>query len=89
MAHPRSQTTGPSFPAPPGRFWMDKGADGFRADVAGALVKAAHVRGNDQFFTTRGEGTKLSWRKIRRLMDEEYPGSLMVGPSVPERRSPG
>jgi glycosidase len=60
------------------RFWMDMGADGFRADMAGALVKTAHVTGNDQFFTTRGEGTKLFWRKIRKLMDEEYPGSFMV-----------
>jgi maltose alpha-D-glucosyltransferase/alpha-amylase len=60
------------------RFWMDMGADGFRADMAGALVKTAHVTGNDQFFTTRGEGTKLFWSKIRALMDSEYPGSFMV-----------
>jgi glycosidase len=60
------------------RFWMEMGADGFRADMAGALVKTAHVRGNDQFFTTRDEGTKRFWRGIRKLMDEEYPGSFMV-----------
>jgi glycosidase len=60
------------------RFWMDMGADGFRADMAGALVKTEHVTGNDQFFTTRGEGTRVFWRKIRGLMDRDYPGSFMV-----------
>ena len=34
------------------RFWMDMGADGFRADMAGALVKTANVQGNEQFFNT-------------------------------------
>lgn len=60
------------------RFWMDMGAAGFRADMAGALVKTEHVTGNDQFFTTRGEGTKTFWRGVRELMDREYPGSFMV-----------
>lgn len=60
------------------RFWMDLGADGFRADMAGALVKSANVTGNDQFFRSRGDGTKFFWNKIRTLMDEEYPGSFMV-----------
>jgi len=60
------------------RFWMEMGADGFRADMAGALVKTANVTGNDQFFTARDEGTKLFWNRVRRLMDTEYPGSFMV-----------
>ena len=60
------------------RFWMDMGADGFRADMAGALVKNANVRGNDQFFNARDNGTKLFWNKVRHIMDEEYPGSFMV-----------
>jgi len=60
------------------RFWMDMGADGFRADMAGALVKNANITGNDQFFSTRDEGTKVFWNKVRNLMDEEYPGSFMV-----------
>lgn len=60
------------------RFWMDMGADGFRADMAGALVKNANITGNDQFFSTRDEGTKIFWNKIRRIMDEKYPGSFMV-----------
>jgi maltose alpha-D-glucosyltransferase/alpha-amylase len=60
------------------RFWMDMGADGFRADMAGALVKNANISGNDQFFSTRDEGTKKFWNEIRGLMDKEYPGSFMV-----------
>jgi maltose alpha-D-glucosyltransferase/alpha-amylase len=60
------------------RFWMDMGADGFRADMAGALVKSDNVTGNDQFFHARGDGTKTFWNTIRALMDAEYPGSFMV-----------
>ncbi|MBP7506326.1 MAG: hypothetical protein KA807_00770 [Prolixibacteraceae bacterium] len=60
------------------RFWMDMGADGFRADMAGALVKNANISGNDQFFNARDEGTKQFWQEIRQLMDKEYPGSFMV-----------
>jgi glycosidase len=60
------------------RFWMDMGADGFRADMAGALVKNANITGNDQFFQMRDEGTKKFWNEIRGIMDSEYPGSFMV-----------
>jgi glycosidase len=60
------------------RFWMDMGADGFRADMAGALVKNANIQGNDQFYSTRDEGTKKWWNEIRSIMDNEYPGSFMV-----------
>ncbi|MBN1876268.1 MAG: hypothetical protein JXA33_18735 [Anaerolineae bacterium] len=35
------------------RFWMDMGADGFRADMAGALVKSENIEGDDQFFRTQ------------------------------------
>jgi glycosidase len=60
------------------RFWMDMGADGFRADMAGALVKNANITGNDQFFSTRDEGTKKFWNKIRSIFDNEYPDAFMV-----------
>jgi glycosidase len=67
------------------RFWMDMGADGFRADMAGALVKNANITGNDQFFTTRDEGTKKFWREIRSIFDKEYPDAFMVSEwSYPE-----
>jgi glycosidase len=60
------------------RFWMDMGAGGFRADMAGALVKNANITGNDQFFNTRDEGTKIFWNKIRNILDNEYPDAFMV-----------
>ncbi len=67
------------------RFWMDMGADGFRADMAGALVKNANITGNDQFFTIRDEGTKQFWNEIRSIIDTEYPGAFMVAEwSYPE-----
>lgn len=49
------------------RFWLDLGCDGFRCDMAGALVK------ND-------DGTENSkyWMSVRRFLDEEYPGTFMV-----------
>ena len=45
------------------RFWMDMGADGFRADMAGALVKTRRVRGNEQFFNSclRRNTPMVSW----------------------------
>ena len=67
------------------RFWMDMGADGFRADMAGALVKNANITGNDQFYTTRDEGTKKFWNEIREIFDKEYPDAFMVSEwSYPE-----
>ena len=60
------------------RFWMDMGADGFRADMAGALVKNANITGNDQFCNTRDDGTKRFWNGIRDIFDSEYPDAFMV-----------
>ena len=60
------------------RFWMNMGADGFRADMAGALVKNSNVQGNDQYYSARDEATKKFWKEIRELMDREYPGSFMI-----------
>jgi glycosidase len=50
------------------RFWMDMGADGFRADMAGALVKG---RGSDPL-------TKEFWKEIRQIMRTDYPQAFMV-----------
>ncbi len=48
------------------RFWMDMGADGFRADMAGALVKGP---GSDT-------ETKEFWREIRGILPRRLPGGL-------------
>ena len=67
------------------RFWMDMGASGFRADMAGALVKNANITGNDQFFTTKDEGTKKFWNEIRGIFKSDYPDAFMVAEwSYPE-----
>jgi glycosidase len=67
------------------RFWMDMGASGFRADMAGALVKNANITGNDQFYITRDDGTKKFWNEIRGIFDKEYPDAFMVSEwSYPE-----
>jgi glycosidase len=67
------------------RFWMDMGADGFRADMAGALVKNAHITEDDPFFSTRDEGTKRFWLEVRAIIDENYPDAFMVSEwSYPE-----
>jgi glycosidase len=50
------------------RFWMDMGADGFRADMAGALVK-----GKDPRHQTLGY-----WREVRRMLDADYPQAFTV-----------
>lgn len=50
------------------RFWLDMGADGFRVDMAGSLVK-------------RDEGRKETckiWKKIRKMFDKEYPDAILV-----------
>jgi len=50
------------------RFWMDMGADGFRADMAGALVKGADPR----------QETLGYWREVRRILDADYPQAFSV-----------
>jgi len=60
------------------RFWMNLGADGFRADMAGALVKSANVEGNEQFFNTHEDATKKFWQEIRTMLKKEYPQAFMV-----------
>lgn len=50
------------------RFWMDMGADGFRADMAGSLVK-----GPDERHSTKGY-----WRELRRILEKDYPQAFTV-----------
>ncbi|HTY01260.1 MAG TPA: alpha-amylase family glycosyl hydrolase [Bacteroidota bacterium] len=60
------------------RYWMDMGADGFRADMAGALVKASGVEGNQQFYSVHDDETKKFWREIRAILNKEYPEAFIV-----------
>lgn len=50
------------------RFWLDKGADGFRVDMADSLVK------NDE----EKIATAKIWRGVREMLDKEYPQAAMV-----------
>lgn len=50
------------------RFWLDKGCDGFRVDMADSLVK------NDD----DKSATSFLWRKARKMFDERYPEAVLV-----------
>lgn len=58
------------------RFWLDMGADGFRVDMAGSLVK------ND-----KGQKETIRyWQEVRTLFDRDYPDAVLVSEwSHPER----
>ena len=49
-------------------FWLSKGCDGFRVDMAGSLVKNDHGS---------VETIKL-WQDFRRFLDEKYPEAVMI-----------
>ncbi|MBP3900563.1 MAG: glycosylase [Blautia sp.] len=51
------------------RFWLSRGCDGFRVDMASSLVK------NDDEKKT---GTSRIWRDVRRMLDLEFPEAAMV-----------
>ena len=51
------------------RFWLDKGCDGFRVDMASSLVK------NDD---EKKSGTCSLWQNVRKMLDREYPEAAMV-----------
>jgi alpha-glucosidase len=67
------------------RFWLDRGVDGFRIDVAHSLVKDQRLRDNPRLFPKRRP--RHNWeldevheihRRWRRLLDE-YPDRMAVG----------
>ncbi|MDE6201815.1 MAG: glycosylase [Clostridiales bacterium] len=53
------------------RFWLDRGADGFRVDMADSLVK------NDGPQSEK-PATSEVWRDIRKMLDNEYPDAVLV-----------
>lgn len=50
------------------RFWLDKGCDGFRVDMAASLVK------NDSDKKATGE----IWRDVRKMLDKDYPQAALI-----------
>jgi len=53
------------------RFWLDRGCDGFRVDMADSLVK------NDGEQSEKPATSEL-WRDIRAMLDKEYPDAVLV-----------
>ncbi len=49
-------------------FWLERGADGFRVDMAGSLVK------NDP----GQEATIALWQDMRAFLDEKYPEAVLI-----------
>jgi alpha-glucosidase len=72
------------------RFWLDRGVDGFRVDVAHSLLKDEQLRSNPRF-RLWGRRTPRNWdldevheihRRWRRLLDQ-YPDRMAVGEVEP------
>ena len=51
------------------RFWLDKGCDGFRVDMADSLVKE-----DDE----NKSATGAIWKNIREMLDTEYPEAAII-----------
>lgn len=50
------------------RFWLDKGCDGFRVDMAYSLVK------ND----AGNKATMEIWREVRTMLNKNYPEAVLI-----------
>ena len=59
------------------RFWLDKGIDGFRVDMADSLVK------NDD----EKIATAKIWRSVREMLDRDYPDAVLVSEWSNPRRA--
>ncbi|MDR2468133.1 MAG: hypothetical protein LBD22_04140, partial [Spirochaetaceae bacterium] len=51
------------------RFWLDRGCDGFRVDMAASLVKL-----DDE----AKSGTSAIWHDIRTMLDKDYPEAAII-----------
>lgn len=51
------------------RFWLDRGCDGFRVDMADSLVK------NDD---SEKSGTGAIWKEVREMLDRDYPEAALI-----------
>jgi maltose alpha-D-glucosyltransferase/alpha-amylase len=61
-------------------FWLDRGCDGFRVDMAASLVK---------FDDAENTGTAAIWREVRALLDAAYPEAAIIAEWSHPRRAIG
>lgn len=59
------------------RFWLDKGCDGFRVDMADSLVKNDYEK----------KATSAIWRDVRAMFDSDYPEAVLVSEWSDPRRA--
>ncbi|MHB8107122.1 MAG: alpha-amylase family glycosyl hydrolase [Candidatus Cryosericum sp.] len=59
------------------RFWLDKGCDGFRVDMADSLVKNDHEK----------KATSAIWQDVRAMFDSDYPEAVLVSEWSDPRRA--
>lgn len=57
------------------RSWLARGADGFRLDAARHLIET----GPGPFGQSDTPETHAFWRELRRVVDDQKPGALLVG----------
>jgi maltose alpha-D-glucosyltransferase/alpha-amylase len=62
------------------RFWLDRGCDGFRVDMASSLVK---------FDDPENSGTAAIWQNVRAMLDTEYPDAAIIAEWSHPRRAIG
>ncbi len=61
------------------RFWLDRGVDGFRIDVAQGMVKDEHLRANPQLAEVQLDADRLvEWASFEHRHDIFQPESLEV-----------
>ena len=51
------------------RFWLKRGCDGFRVDMADSLVK---------YDDEHKSATSALWRSVRKMLDSEFPQAVLV-----------
>jgi glycosidase len=57
------------------RFWLDRGADGFRVDMASSLIK----------FDKTNEAITAFWQEVREWLDARHPDAVLIAEwSLPE-----
>jgi len=59
------------------KFWMSKGIDGFRVDLASSLVKKDHGNFDDED-DERIKGIKWVWEKLMDGVKKEYPNTIFL-----------